>query len=352
MGSEESKNEAAAANAEKQCSDSVKQWWLALQQEIGDEIEKVNNNAPTEDFLSKCDNSLQPLIDIVFFHYWNVGQNRGDGSERFIGEEQSLQLFEDLIRNNEGYCIGALTDYLKYKMYTGGAEQDAVKEKKTAFSDAAKKKATDAFDKKLKGDIETILQREEKACKGHFAKMKELEIAINKAKLFEVDLGTAEDTLKAAGEEKTAKEADATETQKSEIAKADEKHAKAVEAAKAKDEKAKEDSDKARATAEENAGKSADDEFMGEFRKAVDQVVEGMNAEYKKKSFTLRQAAGDAFLANAKDSKTFTALNLGRTLCMTDSEKFDEFATKLGFDPSAFQSAVDKIAIETEEKED
>lgn len=371
---------ATPPSVERDCKEAVKQWWLELQLQLGDEIEKTNNGNPTkpEDFGKNTDNKLQPLLDIVFFRYWNVAQKRGDKSERYIGGEQSLQLYEDLLRNNEDAAIGALKDYVKYKLISG-TESDAAKDvqaKKEERVKAAKDAATEAWNKEKSEDATDKLNDQIEKAKKHSQAAPDLQKAIAVAKVYGVDTGAAEGVLKEAEEAKEKKDEEdiqkgieKAEKKGDEIAKKkaqehaehQKKHNEDLkERAKKEAEQAEADATKSleeRTKKEDEAGKAQEDTFTEDFKKAVNEVVNQMHEDYKKKAFVNRQAACDAFLANAedksegKDGKNFTHLSLNKTMSLENSKPFDEICAKIGFSTESYDDVVKKLDEDKEKSE-
>merc|ERR1712125_60791 len=103
---------------------------------------------------------------------------------------------------------------------------------------------------------------------------------------------------------------------------------------------------KGKATAEEKAEKDAESSFMDDFKKAVADAVDAMADEYMKKRLSKRQAGGASFLGNASEKgeggKTFTQLDLNKTMCFSEADKFNDFCAKLGFATDAYDKIVEK----------
>lgn len=368
---------AAKNDARDEGKASVRQWWVTLQRQLADG-EKDNK------FLQDTDNKLQPYLDIIFFRYWNLEQARSEDQERYIPVEQSLRLFDDLVRGNEDLAIPALKDYLTYRMTSGAADNEAVSAKKTAFVEDSKKTAMEKFDKDRADEISSQFEDESaKATKSNSPTA--LEKAIGKAKLNGVDVSKADETLKelkdatekkaeekanapvekakkavesakddgkAAAEAKVTKAEAGATAEKQKNTEAAEKAAADVKGALEEAEKDKKEADDTRKEAEKQAEKDGSDKFGDNYKKAVDKTVQKIEDAYRKTVFINRQAALAAFLVSTtegvskEEGRTITQNDLNRMMNLTESEKFDAFSTALGFNRDSFDAALSEMEEE------
>lgn len=323
---------------------------------------ELEGDTSGKDFLTTTDNKLQGNLDIIFFRYWNTEKARSSDLERYITAEQSQRLFDDLVRGNEDVAIPTLKEYVKYKMAAVADENDAVKEKKTAFMDERKKAAADDFDKdlaeKFKKEISAAAKNAHKS-----KNSKDLEIAIAKAKavgveVSEDDEATVKEVQEARDKADEARVAglkeDKQEGEKAKNEKRKEEVAKAVEKATADGEKDKEAVDADKTKKEEEAGSKAEEEFTKELKQAISKSVQKMEEGYKKRTFILRGAALTAFLESTTDGlseeegKTITQNDLNKIMNLTAGEKFDAFVKALGFSTEDFEEVVSGLQLPDE----
>jgi len=372
------KNAGNDAEKQKACSAAVEQWWLELQHQLEAESNRKEDapiNGNSKSFLLETTDALQPLLDIAFFRYWDMDHARENG-ERYITVEQSHRLLNDLLRTNEGAAITAIKDYMKYKMVSGGKDNEGVSVKKKELVETRVKAAMDKFDLAAAVGNKDI-------------SVEDLEAAITKAKeakLTEEEIKGAEGTLtqaKAAKEKKTNYAQDAAnkeiERKAKEDDKAKEKDAKdgndeatkkvantrtTDEAAKkTKDDKAAADKAEAdntaaeeaaqeRKKAEEDATKAVEVFFDERYNTAVDETVAEMETAFSKKKFCNRQKASTKFFesttSKAADGPTITQNELNKIMHLGECEKFDALCTELGFDANSFDAALGKLKLEDE----
>lgn len=351
-------------------------------------------DAATEKFLLTSTDTLQPLLDIMFFRYWDIAQVRADG-ERKIKGEQTNRLVNDLLRVNEDVAVTALKDYLKYKLYSGN---DAVKEKKEAMAKADETAALSKFDLETKikickinadaaGDVETALEaaqtakadvkdleKEVESCKETKEKkdtaekdlaaavegaspetVQQLEKACRVAKDYGSDTLAAEDKLmemqikkklKDKEEDAKSKEHRAYEGEKRKTIK-EQADAKKAEALKKLDEEREEEKKKLT----EDTKKASEDGFTSKWKEACDAVAEALAEAYHKAPFTNRQAADTEFRGLISDPETITHNELNKIFNLDKSENFDKLCTSLGFKIESYDDALKKLSPEEEEKD-
>lgn len=386
--SDEQKQAAAAkdtAGQQKLCTAAVAQWWLDLQHQLEAQSTKDDDEDDAKKpFLLQTTDALQPLLDIVFFRFWDMEHLRADG-ERYISVEQTLRFLEDMVRDNEGPALAAIKDYVKYKLTSGAKANDNVVAKKKEIVEARVKAALDEF------DLATAVGNDD-------ISIDALEAAIAKAKVDKVDTAItkeADKTLTAAKdkEEKKVKAAQQLEDKekkgheiaaekrakddlaaatdeklKEKLDKADAAKAKSDEDKKAKEEKAAEakadevaKAAEARAAErkakEEEVEKDAGDFFADRFGTAVDDVVAEMEKAYKKRPFGIRQKASAKFLewteSKADSGKTITQNELNKILNLAEADKFNEYCKELGFNVDSFDDVLGKAKLsDDEEKEE
>jgi len=389
----ESYNDAQKKDAAKA---AIRQWWLELQHQMEAENKKGAATTNGKPVLLSTTDSLQPLLDIVFFRYWDIDQVRTDG-ERLVQGEQTSRFVNDLMKDNEDVACAALKDYLKYKMYSAADENDTVKGKKTELAEAAKKAASCKFDldtaiqicKKdanTAGDVEKALEaaKEAKAdvaslekdaedCKALKEKKdnaeKELAAAVDAASSETVaQLDKACRAAKSCGSDTLAAEEKLDEMQvqkklkggeEDEKSKAHRAHnAEKNKAQKEKDDgkkaedldKLKKDREEQKIKLEEDTVKESEASFTGKWREACDAIVEDMATAYKKTPFTNRQAAEAKFRELIADSDKMSQNEMNKIFNLADGEKFNSVCTSLGFNPDAIEDAMKKLEPEQEEK--
>lgn len=370
------------AEKQKAASAALRQWWLELQ----NTMEKENKKEGVPDgkaTLTSTTDALQPLLDIIFFRYWDIEQERADG-ERLIQGEVTHRFLNDLLRENEDAAVTALKDYLKYSMSAGTADNEAAKAKKTEFVEERKKAAFAKF------DMETALQT------STLGNVEEVEGKVNEAKEAGVDTTSAEGELKRLKERKEKKDkaeaelkeamgaasvdtlndlqkkmgaakaagcdvleaqskmADLDDEKKGKTEEHKHKRDKAAEDRKANAEriakddeekinKAKEDREKARTVLEGEEEKIAENEFAAKWKEAVNGIVDDMAADYKNAPFSNRQAADAKFRELVADGEKLTQNELNKIFNLGDPEKFNSLCESYGFKADNYEKAIEKL---------
>jgi len=370
------------AEKQKAASSALRQWWLELQDTMAKENKK--DGAPDgKATLTAATDSLQPLLDIIFFRYWDIEQERADG-ERLISGEVTHRFLNDLLRENEGAAVEALKDYVKYSMAAGTADNEAAKAEKDKFIEEKKKAAFAQFDMQLALDTCTL------------DTVEEVETKVNEAKEAGVDTADAEKTLTILKEKKEKKDAAEQELKKAmdeasvdtlgelqkkmttaksagcnvldafskiddlndeKKGKTDEhkaKREKAAEDRKANQErldkasednisKIKEEAEAKRTALEGETEKAAEAEFAKKWKEAVSNVVDEMATSYKESPFSNRQAADAKFRGLVADGEKLTQNELNKIFNLGDPEKFNDLCASYGFKADSYDKALEKM---------
>jgi hypothetical protein len=385
---------------QKKAQEALKQWWDGLSTEVKDQIKKTDgkgDDGKGKPFLERATNSLQPIIDIAFYRYWDLDQAReteGDSKgERYISGEQTYRFLDDLVRDNEDAAVGALKEYLKFKLL-GVEGGESVKTKSTELTEEAKKEAL------AKYDLETANQLADKDAVEDFEKaiaaakeagleVKKEEEALEKLKKEAEAKKEAEEKLKTALEEATAESydkpnyvplqqainkaasvgADVGEAKEKlsdlQAAKklkgaAEDDKAKAVrlaivhkeqkvfdDAKKKKDDdlaKIKTTREEGREKEEKAAEEKCDKEFSSKYKEAVDAVVSKLGDEYKKNRYSRRQAAYASFRGALASQDKITQNELNKIFNLHEAETFNSICTELGFNPDSVDAVMEKLS--------
>jgi hypothetical protein len=371
------------AEKQKAASSALRQWWLELQDTMGKENKK-DVAADGKATLTSATDSLQPLLDIIFFRYWDIEQERAEG-ERLISGEVMHRFLNDLLRENEGAAVEALKDYVKYSMAAGTGDNEAAKAKKDEFIEEKKKAAFAKFDLQLAMETSTL------------DTVDEVETKVNEAKEAGVDTTDAEKELTRLKEKKEKKDAAQKELDEamgaasvdtlgdlqkkmsaaktagcnvleamSKIADLDDEKKGKTEEHKAKREKAatdrkenqdrldklaedknKELKDKAetnRTTLEADTVKAAEVEFAVMWKEAVNGIVDEMASSYKEGPFSNRQAAAAKFQElDLADKEKLTQNELNKIFNLGDPSRFNQLCESYGFKADSYDKALEKM---------
>lgn len=389
---------------------AIRQWWLELQHQMEAENKKTTATENGKPFLLTATDTLQPLLDITFFRYWDIQQVRDGGERKFQGEQTS-RFVNDLLRENEDAAVTALKDYLKYKLYSGVNEVKGegepvpvnkdVFDKKKEMVEADTKAALAKFDlqtaitmclkckpddadaveklledaKTAKADVADLEEQVEK-CKDAKKKKEDAKAALEKAvgeaspetvQALEKACRNAKDSfIDTSAEEKKLDET--KEMKKHKLTEPDDKVTKHVEYEAEKRAKVKEEADKKQADElakleasqkeertklEEDTKKTSEDGFTEKWREACNGIVDAMADAYKKAPFTNRQAADAKFRELIEDSDKVSQNAMNKIFNLENAEQFDQLCTSLGFTTDSYGKALEKLSPpEEEEKEE
>lgn len=140
-------------------SASVRQWWLECQHQLEGQIqERSEDKVHLSDkaFFSATNSKLEPLMDVVFFRYWEDAKEQTEDQERFINVEQSFRFLDDLVRGNEDVAVTALKDYVTYKLIISAQSKlkASVQTALAEFPEVTKPAAEDALLLAETGELE------------------------------------------------------------------------------------------------------------------------------------------------------------------------------------------------------
>lgn len=395
---------------QKKAQEALRQWWMEFSSQLEDQIKKdgkgEEENGKAKPFLLTATNSLQPIVDIAFYRYWDIDQVReteGDSKgERYISGEQCYRFLDDLVRDNEDAAVSALKDYMKYKLIAG-SKAEAVATKQTELTEEAKKEAL------AKYDLETANQLADKDAVEDFEKaisaakeagvsVKEAEEKLEKLKKEAEKKKEAEEKLAKALEEATAesydkpnyvplqqainaaaqqgadvgeqkvKLSDLQEAKKLKGAAEDEK-AKSVRLAKVHNEQKVFDAQKKKKTddaektkkqreddrekCEKKAAEDYENEFSDKYKEAAEAVVEKHADEFKKNRYSKRQAAYAKFReVKGGDKDKITQNELNKIFNLNEADSFNSICAELGFNPDNTDAVMEKLAEKPASEED